>query len=105
MARSTACIGSIFHNNFQIYSSFRTNATREENLAEIINDSIGYGILKSLIALFYFLTGIVAIDSFNYTALKQITRIRIRFFESLIRQDIAWHDVSNDNNFAVRITE
>lgn len=83
----------------------RTNATHEESLAEMINDSIAYGILKSVIAVFCLVTGVLSVDMFNYTALKQVTRIRIRLFHSLIRQDIAWYDVTNETNVAVRIIE
>lgn len=70
-----------------------------------MNDSIAYVLLMTSFAVFTFLTGILAIDMFNYTALKQVTRIRKQFFQSLIRQDIAWYDVSNEMNFAVGITE
>lgn len=71
----------------------------------MINDSIAYGILKSVIAVFCLVTGVLSVDMFNYTALKQVTRIRIRLFHSLIRQDIAWYDVTNETNVAVRIIE
>lgn len=83
----------------------RSNATHEESLAELVNDSFAYAILKTCIATLSLVVGIFAVDMFNYTALKQITRIRIRLFQSLIRQDIAWYDVSKETNFAVRITE
>lgn len=66
---------------------------------------MSYGILMSLTAVLQFVSGIFSVDLFNYTALKQITRIRNRFFQSLIRQDVGWYDVSTGNNFAVRITE
>lgn len=81
------------------------NATREENLAEIVNDSHAYAAIPVLIAIYAFLTGEFATDAFNYTALKQTTRMRIRFFQTLIRQEIAWYDTTDDTNFAVRITE
>lgn len=88
-----------------IFSAIRTNATWEENRLEIINDSISYGILMSLTALLVFVSSIFCVDLFNHTALKQITRIRIKFLQSLMRQDVGWYDVTSGNNFAVRITE
>lgn len=88
-----------------LFDFSRTNATHEECMAELVHDSIAYAIVMATIATFSFVTGIFAVDLFNYTALKQVTRIRIRFFESLVRQDIAWYDVSNEMNFAVRVTE
>lgn len=85
--------------------SRRVNATWEENRIEIINDSISYGILMSLTSILQFVSGIFCVDLFNYTAMKQITRIRVKFFQSLVRQDIGWYDTSTGNNFGVRITE
>lgn len=76
----------------------------EENRLEIINDSVSYGILMTVVALFQFILGIFCVDLFNYTALKQVTRMRIRFFGSLLRQEVGWYDISKDTNFAVRIS-
>ena len=91
--------------NFPTTTSFRTNATTEENRIEIMNDSAAYGILMALISVVHFFTGIFAVDIFNFTALKQVARIRIRFFGSLLRQEIGWYDTSKNTNFAVRISE
>lgn len=81
-----------------------TNATVEETRLEIIADSVSYGILMTIVAFFQFVVGIFAIDLFNYTALKQVTRMRIQYFGSLLRQEVGWYDVSKDTNFAVRIS-
>lgn len=60
----------------------------------------------TLVSVIQFVAGIFSIDLFNYTALKQITRIRTQFFRSLLRQEIGWYDTSSgNNNFTVRITE
>lgn len=83
----------------------RTNASWEVNRAEIVNDSMAYGILMTLTAVLQLLTGVFCVDLFNHTALRQTTRMRIEFFQSLMRQDIGWYDTANGNNFAVRITE
>lgn len=84
----------------------RTNATWVENSEEIINDGISFGILFTVILLIQMLTKTFAIDCLNWAALRQITRIRIKYFESLMRQEIGWYDLyGDDNNFAVRNTE
>lgn len=84
----------------------RKYPSHSENLAEIKNDTISCIILHTLLFLMYFLTGIFAVDCFNHTALRQITRMRIKYFESMIRQEIGWYDVADgSNNYAVRITE
>lgn len=52
-----------------------------------------------------FIAGIFCVDCFNGAAIRQITRFRCKFFEALMRQDIAWHDTENGKtNFSVRIT-
>lgn len=73
---------------------------------EMMNDGLSYGILIILAAVVQAVTATLAIDNFNNAALRQVTRIRIKYFQSLMRQDISWYDVcGNNNNFAVRITE
>lgn len=82
------------------------NATEEAIKTEIINDSMSYGILLSITTLIQLVAGIFAVDGFNQAALRQITRIRIKYFQSLMRQEIGWYDVAgSNNNFAVRATE
>lgn len=84
----------------------RTNATAEENHHAILNDTISYGILLTLTTCLDFIAGIIAIDCLNQAALRQTTRIRIKYFESLMRQEIGWYDVAGDsNNFAVQNIE
>lgn len=91
---------------FQNHFHSRTNASVKENNQEIINDSISYGILLTITSVVQLIAGIFCVDCFNHTALRQITHIRIKFFQSLLRQDIGWYDVTGNNtNFAVRITE
>lgn len=88
------------------YSNFRTNATWDENATEIINDGRSFALILSLAMLIQFIAGIFAVDCFNQAATRQITRIRIKYFQSLMRQEVGWYDVfGSNNNFAVRITE
>lgn len=85
---------------------FRTNATWEENSKEIMNDGIAYAILLSINTFIQLIAGIFAVDCFNRATLRQITQIRIRYFQSLMRQEIGWFDTcGNDDNFTVHVTE
>lgn len=86
--------------------NFRTNATWEESATEIVNDGRSFAIILSLAMLVQFIAGILSVDFFNRAATRQITRIRIAYFQSLMRQEVGWYDVFGSNeNFAVRITE
>lgn len=50
-------------------------------------------------------TSLLFVDIFNQVAMKQVTRIRIRFFQSIICQEMCWYDKSAEFNFASRLTE
>lgn len=93
-------------NSTNLSTQNSTNATLEENREAIKNDSIAFGIAVAVFATVSLVSGIFCIDCFNRTAIRQISRIRIKYFQSFIRQDIEWFDVaSGNNNFAVRVTE
>ncbi|XP_031626071.1 multidrug resistance protein homolog 65-like [Contarinia nasturtii] len=83
-----------------------TNATIEVNRQEIMNDSVAYCIHMLMATMWQFIFGILCVDCFNRTSIRQVTRLRVKYFESLMRQDIAWYDCSGSKtNFTIRITE
>ena len=41
----------------------------------------------------------------NYTAERQVLRIRKEFFRAVLRQDLAWYDTTTTTEFATRMTE
>lgn len=52
------------------------------------------------------IAGIICVDCFNQAAISQVTRIRIKYFASLMRQDIGWYDIEKGkSNFTVRLAE
>ncbi|XP_073843337.1 multidrug resistance protein homolog 65 [Musca autumnalis] len=81
------------------------NGTFEENMEELRNDSMSFGIICALDSLLMFISGIIYVDLFNHVALNIVVRMRRNFFEATIRQDIGWHDMAQNQNFAVRITD
>lgn len=89
-----------------IKKNFRTNATVEENNAEIINDSIAYLIATSIVSFIILIAGVICVDCFNRTAISQVSRMRVKYFSSLMRQNIEWYDLERSkSNFAVRLAE
>ncbi|XP_017468038.1 PREDICTED: multidrug resistance protein homolog 65 [Rhagoletis zephyria] len=82
-----------------------TNATLEENMSELYNDSISYGILLTILSVVMFISGVLSVDIFNLVALKQITRMRKILFETVIRQDITWHDMATKQNFTQQLID
>ncbi|XP_059216355.1 multidrug resistance protein homolog 65 [Stomoxys calcitrans] len=82
-----------------------TNASIEINNEELYYDSISYGILLTLASLVMFISGIFSVDIFNLVALRQVTRMRMRLFQSVMCQDIGWHDLATKQNFAQNMTD
>ncbi|XP_055911756.1 multidrug resistance protein homolog 65 [Eupeodes corollae] len=82
-----------------------TNATREENNKELYYDSISYGLLLTITSVVLLLSGIFSVDVFNLIALKQVTRMRMKLFRAIMRQDISWHDTVTQQNFAQNMTD
>ncbi|CAG9136479.1 unnamed protein product [Plutella xylostella] len=82
-----------------------TNASYEENMAALIED--GEALLLSMvfsIGLSWVLV-ILAVWLVNWSALKQITRIRSMFLRSVLRQDMYWYDTDTSFNLASRMSE
>lgn len=78
----------------------------QDSLDEIFNDSLAYASVYVLTALFQMCLGIISIDFLNRSAIRQITRIRQELFQSMLRQEVAWYDISSGKvNFAACITE
>lgn len=85
--------------------NFSTNGTRGQQNEALLDDARAYLILNTLMAIVHFLFIFISIDLANYTALKQISSIRKRFLNAVIRQDMMWYDTITDKNFAVKMTE
>jgi len=47
----------------------------------------------------------IFVTCLNYTAERQVLRIRTKFFEAVLKQDLAWYDVTATGDFASRMTE
>ncbi|XP_055326893.1 multidrug resistance protein homolog 65-like [Sitodiplosis mosellana] len=83
-----------------------TDATTEANNAELINDSIAFFILSAIETVVQLIVGIICVDCFNQAAINQVTQIRIKYFASLMRQDIGWYDIEKGkSNFTVRLAD
>ncbi|TMW46661.1 hypothetical protein DOY81_008256 [Sarcophaga bullata] len=82
-----------------------TNATHEENMQAIRDDAAAFGLGSLAGALIELLLIAIAVNILNRVALNQIGRVRKRFLEAILRQDMSWFDTSSGNNFASKMTE
>lgn len=89
-----------------MYIKCRTNASHEKNIAEIKNDSIAFLVISLIESTVQILAGAICVDCFNRTAISQVTRMRVKYFTSLMRQNIGWYDLEKSkSNFTVRLAE
>ncbi|XP_072945637.1 multidrug resistance protein homolog 49 [Epargyreus clarus] len=82
-----------------------TNASAEENRLALIEDSQAFGIGCTVFSVLQFIVGAISVDLFNYTALKQIDRVKERFLRAVLRQDITWYDLNTSMNFATKVSD
>ena len=45
------------------------------------------------------------VAAFNYSAERQVLRVRKEFLKAVLRQDLAWFDTNNTSDFATKLTE
>ncbi|XP_055855395.1 multidrug resistance protein homolog 49 [Episyrphus balteatus] len=82
-----------------------TNASKEENIQAIKDDSLAFGIGSVVGGMAEWILLAIALDIMNGVALNQIRRIRTLFLQSILRQDMSWYDTTSGNNFASKMTE
>ncbi|XP_063831950.1 multidrug resistance protein homolog 49 [Ostrinia nubilalis] len=82
-----------------------TNASRAENKAALIEDSQAFGIGCAVFSVLQFIVGAISVDLFNYAAMNQIDRMKERFLQAVLRQDITWYDLNTSMNFATKVSD
>ncbi|XP_039747692.1 multidrug resistance protein homolog 49-like isoform X2 [Pararge aegeria] len=82
-----------------------TNASPEENRQALIEDSQAFGIGCTIFSVLQFIVSAISVDLFNYAALRQIDRVKKRFLEAVLRQDITWYDLNTSMNFATKVSD
>ncbi|XP_043481652.1 multidrug resistance protein homolog 49-like isoform X1 [Leptopilina heterotoma] len=81
------------------------NATYEERMDALYDDSVAFGVSCAALSCFQFVFAIFTVDLLNIAASRQIARLRKMFLQAVLRQDMAWYDTNTSTNFASRITE
>ncbi|CAK9804633.1 Multidrug resistance protein homolog 49 [Anthophora quadrimaculata] len=81
------------------------NATYEERMAALYDDSAAFGISSAALSTLQFFFAVFTVDLLNVAAFRQIARVRKMFLRAVLRQDMTWYDINTSTNFASRITE
>ncbi|XP_050298459.1 ATP-dependent translocase ABCB1 [Anthonomus grandis grandis] len=64
-----------------------------------------FSIWNSVIGLGIFVTAYISAETFNYTSIKQVFKVRSQYLEKLLNKDVPWFDVNNSGDFASRMAD
>uniref|UniRef100_A0A1B0A9F0 ABC-type xenobiotic transporter n=1 Tax=Glossina pallidipes TaxID=7398 RepID=A0A1B0A9F0_GLOPL len=103
-AKSYTMIIQIISSIFMPFHS-KTNATHDENMEAIKVDGWAFLLGSVVGSALQLLTIAISVNILNKSALKQISRVRKLFLESILRQDMSWYDTNSGNNFAGKMAE
>lgn len=71
----------------------------------LYDDAVAFGASCATLSAVMFILSVLMIDSLNFAASRQISRIRKIFLKAVLRQDMSWYDTNTSTNFASRINE
>ena len=104
--------GSIYSLTFMLFGSITEVLTRYQPNGEADRDNNHFmvGVIKyayqiSLVGLGILLTHYFFVSALNYSAERQILRIRKLFLAAVLRQDVAWFDTTATADFSSMMTE
>lgn len=72
---------------------------------DISADMKDFAIIYVIIAACMFVCSFLQAGFWSMTSIRQIHKIRISFFSSILRQDIGWYDVEEGGSLTTRLTE
>nr|QGA73384.1 multidrug resistance protein 49-like protein [Spodoptera frugiperda] len=81
------------------------NASYEENMLALIEDAkaMAIGLFLSIgVSLIFCM---LSVGLISWSALRQITRIRMKFLNAVLRQDMSWFDTDSEFNLASKMSE
>ena len=92
-------------NGFTDYLNVYLPSTEEERVDILKKEMIVFAWKICILGIVYFVTNYIYTVCLNYAAERQVARIRKRFLESLLRQEIGWYDVNTTTDFAGSMVE
>ena len=64
-----------------------------------------FGISSMAMAALMWLLAYIFVSCLNLAAANQVFRIRGKFIEAVLKQDVGWYDTNTSTDFASRVTE
>ncbi|XP_047524484.1 multidrug resistance protein homolog 49-like [Pieris napi] len=81
------------------------NASHEENMEALVEDGKAMAIGLFVSVFVSLVLCFISVSLISWSALRQITRIRLMFLQSVLRQDMTWFDTDNEFNLASKMSE
>lgn len=81
------------------------NATHEENMQALLDDGASMGIGMAVSVVIAIILLVVAVALINWSALRQMSRVRQLYVHAALRQDMAWFDTSSQFNLPSRLVD
>ncbi|CAB3225437.1 unnamed protein product [Arctia plantaginis] len=81
------------------------NATYEENMLALKEDAKAMAIGLFLSIAISLIFCMLSVGLISWSALRQITRIRMLFLKAVLRQDMSWFDTDSEFNLASKMSE
>ncbi|KAK9877122.1 hypothetical protein WA026_016868 [Henosepilachna vigintioctopunctata] len=89
-----------------VINSATTNETIKDEASKKLLDGIAdYSIKMFGIGIFTILLGYVSMETFIYTSMRQIFRIRSIYSKKVLNQDISWYDQHQTGDFATKMSD
>ncbi|CAG4929505.1 unnamed protein product [Parnassius apollo] len=81
------------------------NASHEDNMKALVEDAKAMSIGTFVYVSISLLLCVISVGLLSWSALRQITRIRMLFLEAVLRQDMTWFDTDSEFNLASKMSE
>ncbi|RZC33786.1 multidrug resistance protein 1, partial [Asbolus verrucosus] len=106
---NTLLFGTLTGNIVDYAKIISSNITDQKIIDEATDAFIGhitdFAIYNSLIGVGMLVLSYVSTETFNYTALRQIFKIRSLYMEKVLNQDISWYDLNHTGDFSSRMSD
>ena len=84
-----------------------TNCTNRSDAEDQLIDTINHPIVYQycMLGVINFLTGWIQVMFFQFAATRQVKKIRVAYFQSILKQEIAWFDLNPTGEINSRLNE
>ena len=90
----------------QALATYQLPAVGGEDKDKIFLEAvIKFAVEISLLGLGIWISHYIFVTAFNFSAERQVLRVRKEFLKAVLRQDLEWFDTNNTSDFATKLTE